>query len=335
MKKIVILLVLVLLGAVSILGAEFKIEQETNLPAKVERVGTLFSGSGYIVTMLGAGDKIVAVNRGLKKDQKLKKINPAVAQARQVKASRSINIEELARANPDLIFVRQLMLENEREVQKLNQLGIPYLTTDYKSIDQQQKVVQRIGKALGTVEKAKEFNHYYNQIIEMVSKRVTKIPQQERVKVFHSLKEPTRTDNTASLATEWIKVAGGINVAANKDLKLTKKNKYYASLEQIMNWNPEVIIVDQAGVDEQILNNNQWSSLSAVKDNRVYQIPEGISRWGHPSSIETPLAILWLAKELYPQRFEDTNLVAEVREFYQRFFDINLTTTEAKEILTN
>jgi iron complex transport system substrate-binding protein len=41
-----------------------------------------------------------------------------------------------------------------------------------------------------------------------------------------------------------------------------------------------------------------------VQKGEVYQIPIGITRWGHPSSFETPLAILWLMKLLYPGSFE-------------------------------
>ena len=70
-----------------------------------------------------------------------------------------------------------------------------------------------------------------------------------------------------------------------------------------MLWDPEVIIVNEAGVADYIMTNKQWSSLSAVKKNKVYQMPIGISRWG-THSLE-PLAILWTARTLYPDLFAD------------------------------
>ena len=62
-----------------------------------------------------------------------------------------------------------------------------------------------------------------------------------------------------------------------------------------MLWNPEVIIANRKPPWDLILG-AQWSGIDAVQNGRVYQLPQGISRWGHPGSVETPLAILWTAK---------------------------------------
>jgi len=54
-------------------------------------------------------------------------------------------------------------------------------------------------------------------------------------------------------------------------------------------------------------------------------MPIGISRWGHPGSLEIPLAILWTAKTVYPDRFPDLDIAAETRAFYQKFFSYDLS----------
>ena len=100
-----------------------------------------------------------------------------------------------------------------------------------------------------------------------------------------------------------------------------------------MLWDPGVILVNEPGVDNYILTNKQWSPLQAVKNKQVYQLPNGVSRWGHTSSPETPLVILWTAKTLYPDLFADLDLVAETKYFYQEFFGIQLSDTEADQIL--
>jgi len=79
------------------------------------------------------------------------------------------------------------------------------------------------------------------------------------------------------------------------------------------------------------MTNSQWSPLKAVKDNRVYQMPIGISRWGHPGGLETPLAIMWTAKELYPEQFKDLDIREEARSFYQTFFNYQVS----DKMLTN
>jgi iron complex transport system substrate-binding protein len=70
-----------------------------------------------------------------------------------------------------------------------------------------------------------------------------------------------------------------------------------------------------------------------VIDNEVYQIPIGISRWGHPTSIETPLAILWLAELLYPDQF-DIDIRSEMMDFYKEFFNYAISDTEADDIIS-
>ena len=73
--------------------------------------------------------------------------------------------------------------------------------------------------------------------------------------------------------------------------------------------------------------------MRAVIDKNVFQIPIGLSRWGHPTSIETPLAILWLAELLYPEQF-DIDVRAEMNTFYQEFYSYNLTDEEADDIIS-
>ena len=63
-------------------------------------------------------------------------------------------------------------------------------------------------------------------------------------------------------------------------------------------------------------------------------MPIGISRWGHPGSIETPLAILWAAKILYPNLFKDINIRKETRQYYKRFYDYELSDKLLEQILS-
>ena len=77
-------------------------------------------------------------------------------------------------------------------------------------------------------------------------------------------------------------------------------------------------------MDDYILSDEKWVGLSAVQTGRVYQIPIGITRMGHPTSLETPLALLWLTKLLYPDTFK-VDLDAEIKDFYQFFFGYKLS----------
>ena len=51
------------------------------------------------------------------------------------------------------------------------------------------------------------------------------------------------------------------------------------------------------------------------------------------TSPEAPLAHLWLAQKLYPDRFADLDLADETMIFIREFYDYDLTDEEVESIL--
>lgn len=94
----------------------------------------------------------------------------------------------------------------------------------------------------------------------------------------------------------------------------------------------DLIICNEPGVDDYILSDEKWAGLDCVEQGRVYQIPVGTSRMGHPTSTETPLALLWLAELLYPDYF-DIDFSQELKDFYEEFYDYQLSEETVEAIL--
>lgn len=303
------------------------------VPNKVNRIAALYAPIGYIITLLGDGNKIVAVPGGLQRDKLLTTIVPSVAHAIVPQGGGKINIEELANAQPDVVFINGDTANDPAQLQKLDQLHIPYLYIDFHSIKQQEKAIELIANILGEEAKATKYINYYNNQINLVENRIKTIPMSKRVKVYHSINEATRTDTPDTISADWLKAAGAVDVSVNQKLKMIENN-YFASVEQILLWNPSVILANEQGVDGYIRANDQWQSVSAVKNNKVYLLPSGITRWGHPESVEVPLVTLWTAKLLYPDKFKDINMEVETKKFYQTFFSINLNNQQIAEILS-
>lgn len=302
------------------------------IPARATRVGCLYAFTGHVMTMLGAGDRIVATVNGLKRDKLMLELVPTINAALVPHLSGSVNIEELVRANPAFVFVRFDLAANAEEIRKLDECKIPYVVVDYRNMQEQLVAIEVVGKALGLEDKAKAYNDYYRRTVEMVQQRVSGIATEKRIKVYHSVNEATRTDIKGSLPDDWMSAVGVVNVSVMADLKLYE-NEYYASLEQIYGWDPDVIIANESGVADYILTNEKWAALRAVKSKHVYQMPNGISRWGHPGSLETPLAVLWTAKTLYPEIFSDIDLLKETQNYYRQFFGLTLNDADAQQIL--
>jgi iron complex transport system substrate-binding protein len=302
------------------------------LPARVDRIACLYAFTGHVVTMLGRGPDIVAVSNGLKRDSLLHRICPSILKARVPKAQGAINIEELLASKPDVLFMPGDVAGDPADMAKLARFKIPYLIIDYTDIETQQHAIELIGQAVHAGARAAEFIAYYQNTIDRVRQITNTIPKEKRIRVYYAVNEPLRTTLIQGLESAWLKVTGCENVALNRKPQVIE-GKNIASLEQILLWNPDVILANEPSAAAFMLHEEKWSALTAVKRKRVYRMPIGISRWGHPGSMETPLAILWTAKQLYPERFTQVDMRAETRSFYKKFFNYELSNAMTEKIL--
>ena len=124
----------------------------------------------------------------------------------------------------------------------------------------------------------------------------------------------------------WLSTIGADNVA----IELTQKVAP-VSLEQIYEWDPEYIFLNSfsAFTAEDLLTNNaieghDWSGLTAVQNGHVYKMPLGMYYWFAPCS-DSPLALQWLAKHLYPEQFTDIDMDQEIKDYFLEFYGVTLS----------
>ena len=295
-------------------------DREVVIPETIDRVACLYAFTAHVMTMLGQDDKITAVVNGSKRDRLLNEISPFIEEASTPSDSGIINIEELLASDPDLVFLKGETGLLKEETAKLDLFRIPYVVIDFTEISEQMRAIEVIGEVMGCAERADEYNRYYQKIIDETRERTDALEEAEKIRLYHSVNEATRTDAAGTLTAEWTEIAGAENVSIGSNLRIYE-NKYFASIEQILLWDPEVIICNEFGVDRYILSNEKWKTLQAVQTGRVYKIPTGISRWGHPGGMETPLAILWTVETLYPELCGDIDMYQRTKDYYSRFFN--------------
>jgi iron complex transport system substrate-binding protein len=298
------------------------------------RIACLYAFCGHVVTMLDRGRDMVAIVNGLKKDRLLQQILPEIRHMPVPAKGGIINIEALLKTRPDIVFLKPETAVITAETKKLDRFCLPYFVAGYHSMEEQMTIIEMMGKAINRHEKALAYTRYYREVIHRVGERTARIPRNRQVRLFHSVNEPRRTDAPGTIEADWTRAAGVNNVSVGDTLQ-GRGNKNFADIEQILIWDPEVIIVNEDGVDKEILADKKWSPIQAVRDQKVFSIPVGISRWGHPGGLETPLAILWTAKTVYPDLFRDIDLKQEVSRFYLRFFNLDLDHATIERILGN
>lgn len=106
------------------------------------------------------------------------------------------------------------------------------------------------------------------------------------------------------------------------------------SVESIMSADPDVIVVGgkfQQKIIDDIKNTAPQKELTAVKENRLYNIPLGFVMW-EQNSLALPLFLYDQANKLYPDNF-NYDLTQKTKGSFSKYFDFDLTTEEVKFML--
>ena len=128
-----------------------------------------------------------------------------------------------------------------------------------------------------------------------------------------------------------------IRMAGGKSVLPDEANMVTVTMESIVQANPDVIIIGSSGnksqvAIEKIKADPSWQSISAVKNNRIYANPTGTFPWDRYSA-EEALQILWAAQLFHPERFADVDMIAKTQDFYQKYYNYNLSKENAQQIL--
>lgn len=308
--------------------------REVVIPEDPQRVACLYASTAHIMAMLGQEGKIIGIPNGIKRDVLMAYKRPDIDSISVPFQESSINIEELLATNTDLVLIRQSTAENKGEVEKLNKAGIPWIVVDYDSLESLEKAVTVAGNVFNVPEKAESYNTYMKNTLNLVAQRVSGIPEASRIRVYHAVNEAARTDLNGDLCSQITDVAGIINVSTQGGSLITDAEKTMTTLEQIYTWNPDAIIANDPNTTNYILTDSKWSGLKAVKNQQVTTLPTGVSRWGHPGSIEPHMAALFIAKLFYPQQFSDIDLAQITKDYYKQFFNLDLSDDDVTAILS-
>lgn len=330
LKKILLLsLLAVFLNARVVIDSEGK---EIALPDKVELVSPMVGIFVQISVSLGNEDKIYsAACRGL--SPMMMKIFPQIQSTGMQCRELGVNVESLIKAKTQVIFGPSSAMFDDNIIKQLERAGIAVvrMKRTLSSVKELKERVSEIAEIFGdeSVKKAKEFNAYFDENIAFVRSRLPKNAYKKRVLVLNY-----RSGNWASIATnnigaEYIRLAGGQNLTSQK----VSAWGSYPSIneEQIIVYNPDIIITDTKESLDKILKNPSLKELKAIQSKQIFIQPRGaVYFW---AGTEGALQVLWLAKTLHPNEFKELDMGAKVREFYERFYRYKLSDEELTEIL--
>jgi iron complex transport system substrate-binding protein len=248
------------------------------------------------------------------------------------------NVEEIIKRAPDVVLsvgdVDSAAIAEVERIQGL--LHIPVVMVD-GSLTASGDAFRYIGKLLKVEQRAEELASYCDGVVQEAKGVASRLADERKVRVYYAEgPKGLNTDPSGSMHTEVLDLVGGANVA-----KVETQSDYGmspVSLEQVLAWNPDVILVasdpaEESNVYEQITTGADWSTIAAVKNKQVYQIPRGPFDWfDRPSSPSRILGIRWLGNLLYPDLYP-YDMKAEVKKFYSLFYHLDLTDTQLGELM--
>lgn len=311
--------------------------RNVTVPANVTRVVSLQHHTIDIIIELNGQDKLVGVLKSWQTylPPGIKRVYPRIESLPTPGDLTSANVEELLTLHPDVVFVPHQM--PKAEIDRIQGAGIPVvaialfdaeyneasklnpnLTNPDKAYTEGLKhTITIIGDTIGKETEARELIAYTYKNRDFVLNRTAPIPRSERVTVYNANPD-LYTYGTGKYTGVMIDRAGGVNVAENI-------NGYkQVTMEEVLKWNPEVIIIQDRYVDVAATINSDpaWAPITAVKNKKVIITPEYVKPWGHATPESMALGELWMAKTLYPDKFADVDMDTMANEFYQKFYRV-------------
>ena len=108
------------------------------------------------------------------------------------------------------------------------------------------------------------------------------------------------------------------------------------SMEQILTWDPDVVIFAPESIYATVQDDAAWQSVTAIKNGAYYEVPFGPYNWmGFPPSVQRYLGMMWLSKVLYPDATAQYDLFDDVHEYYELFYHCDLTRAQYDALVAN
>ena len=318
-----------------------QVGHEVEIPNEVNRVviTSLWPLPSVYCLFQGSGEGLVGMHPASKsaaENSLLTKVAPEVSEVSTgFIQNGELNIEELIKLKPDVVFG-----SSEAEYEMVTKAGIPYVqfvanpTGTGDTIEAVGQWMKLLGDIFNKEDRAEEIMNYGNETLKEIEGKLSTVSEDDKVKALMIYKYSDGTFQVSGknfFGDFWLKSGGAINVAEEVD------GPKEVNMEQIYKWNPEKIYITNFSsyLPEDFYNNaidgHDWSNVKAVQDKEVYKVPLGMYRWFTPSS-DTPLMLKWVAKQNYPEIFSDVDMNQEVKDYYKKFYGIELTDQEIEKV---
>ncbi|MBS1999513.1 MAG: ABC transporter substrate-binding protein [Cyanobacteria bacterium SZAS LIN-2] len=213
----------------------------------------------------------------------------------------SANMERLCRLKPDYVL---LVSGQEMLAAQLAHNHFKTLILDNSHLANIGKNLKKLGEISGKAKEAdnaaKNFDLALQNLGDILPRKDQRdaTEKQKAPSVFYCVwPQPLMTAGRDSFLNEVITACGGINIAGDVPASYPRY-----SMEQLILKNPDVIILPYEARGQSFLTRAPWTMLKAVKEKRLYYLPDQKHDTLSRPTIRVLSGIAWLATILHPER---------------------------------
>ena len=253
--------------------------------------------------------------------------------------TQTFSVEKVISLNPDVLMLADWQFKGlATDIERLESAGIKVVVVDYnaQTLERHIKSTELIGVITGQEQRAAKIAAEYKATVDSISKRLAdaNLPKPKVYTEFgasgvQELGFTFGKNMWGAIST----MAGGDNISAPFVEWWGKLNP-----EQVIASNPDIVVITGyetgKGTDSMIMGQGVdatearkrlagykdrlgWSSISAVKNNRLYSAYHGACR-----TILDAAMIQFYAKAMYPEVFSDLNPEQAYMDFYKKYLPV-------------
>lgn len=244
---------------------------------------------------------------------------------------KDFNLESILAADPQVIVdvgdAKQGMAEDLDALEE--QIGVPVVHVD-GNLSKLSESYKLLGDIVGRSDAAEERIKYveaYDAKFDMLSSRINPINM-----LLITGPEGLNVIPKGSYQGEaFEKFANNLAVVEEPSAKGTGNE---VDMEQILKWNPDVIIYLPETTGAEVFEESVWQEVKAVKNGQVYHVPYGPYNWlGFPASVQRYLGMMWMVDVFYPE-WSESDLYDEVKTYFNLFYGYDLSKDRFKELIS-
>ncbi len=188
----------------------------------------------------------------------------------------SIDIEKVAELQPDLVLASLSVPGMEKNIEGLDEYGLPYIILNPNSIYEISEDIRRVGKAIGIEAEANTKAHTFILEIEKFKARAEQSGDKPSL-YWEWWPKPVFTPGGLNWLTEISELAGAYNIFRDENTA-----SFQTDWEDVKRRDPDHICMVWVGVKEEKMNPDLirkrpgWDELTAVKQDRIHVLEESL-----------------------------------------------------------